>query len=400
MKLTAKTIAGATLPAGKTDHIEWDDELPGFGLRLRTTTGVDRLRKSWVAQYRAHGRTRRMKIGALEKLSAEEARKAARKILAKVEVGHDPQAEKAARRQQDAHTLAAAVADYLAAKRKTVRPATFRELNRYLTGPHFKPLHLMPLDRITRRDVAARLTKIIAENGSITARRARAALSALYAWALGHGLCEVNPVVGTIAPADAQPRSRVLTDAELVAIWKACGDDAFGKIVKLCVLLGARRSEIGGMCWSEIDIDNASWTLPAARSKNRRAHTLPLMPMALEIIATVPRMIGREHMFGERSDLGFTKWDAKIALEKRLGLAKWTLHDVRRTVATRLADLGVQPHIVEQLLNHVSGHKLGVAGVYNLSTYDREVKQALGLWADHVRALVEGTAKKVVPLRA
>jgi hypothetical protein len=107
MKLAAKAVAGLILPAGKTDHIEWDDELPGFGLRLRGD------RKTYVAQYRAHGRTRRMKVGAVEKLSPDEARKAARKILAKVEVGHDPQAEKAARRQADGHTLAAVAADWI-----------------------------------------------------------------------------------------------------------------------------------------------------------------------------------------------------------------------------------------------------------------------------------------------
>ena len=201
MKLTAKTVAGIRLPAGKTDHIEWDDNLPGFGLRLRGSG--DRPRKTWVAQYRAQGRTRRMKIGAVEKLSPDEARKAARKILAKVEVGHDPQAEKAVRRQQDGHTLAAVVADYLNAKLPVVRPNTYRELVRYLTGPHFKPLHAQPLDQITRRDVAFRLTKITAENGSITAGRARATLSALFAWALGHGLAEINPVVGTLKPQDS-----------------------------------------------------------------------------------------------------------------------------------------------------------------------------------------------------
>ena len=188
MKLTARTIGGIRRPAGKTDHIEWDDDLPGFGLRLRGSG--DRPRKTWVAQYRAHGRTRRMKIGTVEKLSPDEARKAARQILAKVEVGHDPQAEKAARRQQDGHTLASVVADYLGAKQAVVRHNTHRELVRYLAGPHFKPLHGMPIDQITRKDVAFRLTKIVAEKGSITAARARAALSALYAWALGHGLAE------------------------------------------------------------------------------------------------------------------------------------------------------------------------------------------------------------------
>lgn len=153
MKLTAKTVAAIRLPPGKTDHIEWDDELVGFGLRLRKSGA-----RSFVAQYRAHGRTRRMKIGGT--LAPEDARKAARLILAKVEVGADPQGEKAARRRADGHTLAAVVADYLQAKQPIVRDATYREMVRYLTGPHFKPLHAMPIDQVTRRDVAVRLTKI------------------------------------------------------------------------------------------------------------------------------------------------------------------------------------------------------------------------------------------------
>jgi len=400
MKLTAKTIASAKLPAGKLDHIEWDDDLPGFGLRLRAG-GADRISKSWVAQYRAHGRTRRMKIGTLEKLAPDEARKAARKVLAKVEIGGDPQAEKAAQRQQAGFTLATVAKDYLAAKAKVVRPNTFRLLNHYLTGPHFKPLHAMPVDQITRRDIAARLTKIIAENGSPTARRARAALSAMYVWALGHGLCEVNPVVGTIAPEDSKPRERVLTNSEITAIWRAGGDDAHGRIVKLLLLTGCRRMEICGLRWSEIDSESGVLHLPPERTKNGRAHTLPLPALALDIIASVPRMVGRDHLFGERSDLGFTQWGAKRDLDAKLGDAvkPWTLHDLRRTAATGMADIGVQPHIIEAVLNHISGHKVGVAGIYNRSSYEREVKAALALWSDHVRALVEGGERKIVPMQ-
>src|SRR5262245_13601407 len=229
MKLTTKTITSAKPPPGKTDHIEWDDDLPGFGLRLRAG-GADRINKTWIAQYRAHGRTRRMKIGTLERLAPDEARKAARKVLARVEIGGDPQAEKAAQRKQDGFTLAAVAKDYLAAKAKVVRPNTYRLLDHYLTGPHFKSLHNMPVDQVSRRDIAARLTKIIAENGSPTARRARAALSARYVWALGHGLCEANPVIGSIAPEDSKPRARVLTNSEIAATVRAGGRDANGRI--------------------------------------------------------------------------------------------------------------------------------------------------------------------------
>jgi integrase len=195
----------------------------------------------------------------------------------------------------------------------------------------------------------------------------------------------------------------VLTDAELVAIWRACGEDDFGRIVRLLILTAQRRSEIGGMAWSEIDMDAGTWTLPAARAKNHRAHTLPLPPTALELLAGVPHLALRDQLFGERAAGGFTRWfEAKGDLDSRLGKAvqPWTLHDLRRTCATRMADIGVQPHIIEQVLNHASGHKRGVAGVYNRSPYAKEVKAALALWAEHVRALVTGEARKVVPFES
>src|SRR5262245_566519 len=398
MKLTAKTTPAVELPHGKTDHIEWDDDLAGFGLRLRASG--ERVVRTYVAQYRAHGHTRRIRVGAFEKLSPDEARKAAKKVLAQVEIGGDPQAERRARREQESHTLKSIVAMFLEAKKPIVRPNTFRELARYLCGPYFKPLHATPVDHVTRRDVAVRVAKIVEQSGSPTARRARAALSALFGWALGHGLAESNPVVGTIAPTDSKPRARVLSDTEIVALWRACGDDPFGKIVKLLLLTGCRRMEICGLRWSELDLDTGMLRLPAERTKNGRSHTLPLPSTALDILATVPRMIGRDNLFGERSDLGFTQWGDKRDLDAKLGdaVAKWSLHDLRRTAATGMADIGVQPHIIEAVLNHISGHKVGVAGIYNRSSYEREVKAALALWSDHVRALVEGGGRKIVPM--
>jgi integrase len=157
------------------------------------------------------------------------------------------------------------------------------------------------------------------------------------------------------------------------------------------------------MRWSEIDMDMGTWTLPAARSKNKRAHTLPLPQMALDIIAAIPRMVGRDQLFGQRAAHGFTHWgQGKQALDQRLAgkAGQWRLHDLRRTCATRMADIGVQPHIIEAVLNHYGGHRAGVAGVYNRSPYEREMKAALALWAEHVRALVEGGEKKILPLRA
>ena len=151
------------------------------------------------------------------------------------------------------------------------------------------------------------------------------------------------------------------------------------------------------MRWSELDpLEDGRWRLPAARSKNGRAHTWPLLPMVLDIIKGVPRMVSRDYLFGVRAD-GFRSWHAaKRTLDQRAGVTGWMVHDLRRTVATRLNDLGVLPHVVEQILNHQSGHRRGVAGVYNKSPYEREVRNALALWEDHIRTLVEAGERRVL----
>jgi integrase len=396
MKLDAKTV-GALKLDGKKDAIFFDDDMPGFGYRLRLGGGGKVLR-SWVVQYRRGGATRRFLLGSAAVLGAEAARAAAKKALAKVALGEDPQADKRARRDKDRLSLRSVIDEYFALKAREVRPKTLREITRYLTGPAFKPLHAIPVDTVTRRDVAARLVAITREHGSIVAARARAALSTFFVWAMQMGMVENNPIIGTIQPKDGKPRERVLSDHELASIWRACKDDDYGRVVRLLILLGARRQEIGGLRWSELDLDNGRWLLPAQRSKNGRGHELPLMPMALDIIRDVPRLVSRDQLFGARSNDGFTDWDdQKETLDERSGVIGWTLHDIRRSVATKLADIGVQPHIIEQILNHKSGHKAGPAGIYNRSSYEREVRAALALWADHVRTLVDGGERKVIP---
>ena len=397
MKLD-KTVATLDLGA-RTDVIHFDDALAGFGYRLRT--GADgKTRRSWIAQYRRAGRTRRLLLGSAAVLTAEQARAAAKKVLAKVALGEDPQADKTTRRGKDQHTLRALIDDYLEHKRIMLRPSSFTNAALYLRGPYFKLLHNMPIDTITRRDVAARLIAITRDHGSIVAARARSRLSAFFSWAMGNGLAEANPIIGTLKPEDSAPRSRVLSDAELAAIWRGCGDDAYGKVIKLLILTAARRGEVGGMRWSELDLDRAVWTIPPQRTKNKRQHVLPLMPLAMKVIAAVPRRVDRDHLFGSRSAEGLRHWHAKADLDQRLGeaVAPWRLHDLRRSAATRMADLGVQPHIIEAVLNHQSGAKAGVAGIYNRSSYDREVRAALALWADHLRVLITGGERKIVAL--
>jgi integrase len=399
MKLDSRTVARVALPAGKDDVIHFDDGLPGFGLRLRRSSHAStRPSRSYVVQYRRAGGTRRLLLGSAEVLSAEQARAQAKKILAKVALGEDPQSDKAARRAKDGHTLRALVGEYLAAKQGAVRPRTYGMLVAYLTGSYFKPLHAMPVDTVTRKDVAARLVAITREHGSIVAARARGALSTFYVWAMGNGLAEINPIIGTLKPKDAEPRERVLSDQELAKIWRASGENAYGKVIKLLILTGARRAEVGGMKWSEIDFERGTWSLPPERTKNGRAHVLPLSALALHIIESVPQRVGRDHLFGSRSVGGLSHWHAKADLDRKLGaaVAEWRIHDLRRTLATRLCDLGTAPHVVEQILNHQSGHRAGVAGIYNRSGYANEVRAALAMWSDHVRTLVAGSARKIV----
>src|SRR5262249_55530607 len=177
--------------------------------------------------------------------------------------------------------------------------------------------------------------------------------------------------------------------------------DVPGNIVKLLVLLGSRRQEVGGMSWSELNLDAGMWTLPAERSKNHRAHTITLPAAALAIINSVPRT-SRDHLFGDRADTGFTGWsNVKTDFDRRLGEAvkPWRIHDLRRTCATKMADIGIEPHVIESALNHFSGHRRGVAGIYNRSSYDGAVAIALERWADHVDGLMKRKPATVVKLR-
>src|SRR5262249_48226101 len=156
---------------------------------------------------------------------------------------------------------------------------------------------------------------------------------------------------------------------------------------------------------TELDLARETWTIPAARTKNGREHSLPLGSLALDVIRSTPPIVGRDLLFGARTQRGFTSWaEHKKALDARLGdqFRPWVLHDLRRTCATRMCDLGVEPHVVEEVLNHQSGTRRGVSGVggvYNKSRYARAVQNAVEAWDRHLRALIEGgdERRKVIP---
>jgi integrase len=402
-ELTAKTVAKLELSPGKSDELVWDAKTPGFAVRVRRAAD-DSIHRMWVAQRKRHGKIIRIKIGSASEMAIDVARSEARKLLAKIDLGHNPAAERRAETAKNDRTMGALVAEYLEKKKREVRPSTLDEITRYLSkGPHFKTLHNVPVHEIDRARVASCLRVIVNEGKAATAREARQCLSAFFVWAMGEGLAELNPVIGTNRPEGIKPRERVLDDGELAAIWRACGDDDGGRVVKLLILTGCRRSEIGALSWSWFVPDMASFTIPSERSKNGRAHMLPVMPMMRSIIEGVPRVANRDQLFGLSHAGGFSMWaEGKKALDRKLGgnVKPWRLHDLRRSVATKMADIGVQPHIIEAALNHQSGHKAGVAGIYNRSSYKIEVRNALATWHDHLRTLVAGGKRKVLSFPA
>ena len=402
MRLTAAEVRTLSLPKGKRDIIHFDDSLPGFGFRLRASGS--RILRSWICQYRVGGRSQRTLLGSADVVSAEQAKTAAKTLLAKVALGHDPQGEKAAKRQQAARTVRSVVDSYLDAKAPELRPESLRVTRLYLAGSYFRPLHPLAVSAVTRADVATCIRGIVRKHSVSTGAAARRALSAFFAWSIAEGLLGdgANPVDGSHRPDDPAPREHVLSPAELAAVWRACGDDDFGRIVRLLILLGSRRGEVGGMCWSELDLDAGTWTLPAARSKNHRALTIAaLPPAALAIIRSVPRC-SRDQLFGNRGEAGFTGWSrSKLDLDRQLAgtVRPWRIHDIRRSVATGMADIGIAPHHVEACLNHFSGHRRGVAGIYNRAKYEIAIASALLRWSEHVLALIEGRESNVIALQ-
>lgn len=395
MKLTNATVKSLKIEAGKSDLIAFDDELPGFGIRIRETGA-----RTWIVQYKLGAKHRRITIGTPAMLDAAKARKTAGDLLAKVRLGHDPAGEKDAARASAVDTLGTAVELFLKRQEARVRQGNLRERSlvetrRYLTT-HWRPLHGLTLAKVVRANVAARLAQIATDNGETAAARARAALSAFFTWATREGLAEANPVVATNTAIEYKERDRVLTDAELRAVWNALPDNQFGAIVKLLALTGQRRDEIAALRWAEIDLERRLIALPGERTKNGLPHDVPLSAAAIAILQAQPVRADRALVFGEGQG-GYQGWSkSKAALDTVAKIAPWRLHDLRRTAATNMGELGALPHVIEAALNHKSGHKRGVAGTYNKAIYATEKREALDKLAKHVLEAVGERPKLTV----
>ena len=383
------------------DTIEWFDNPKGFGLRKRDG------KRTWIFQYKFGNQTRRIKLGGPE-LTEARARKLAESEKGKVseaKLGHgvDPAAVRdrlkaeAKPQAKSGKRLAAAIPLYFDAKRDSFAAATVEQKELYLND-YWSALHDRPLADITRTDVAESLTVMATKNGPVTANRARSALSSLFVWAIGEGWCDNNPVIGSNKRDENGPRERSLSDAEVAKVWLHTGDDAFGRILKLLLLTGCRRTEIGDLKWSEIDLEARTITLPGTRTKNGQQHVVPLCEDAVAILSSIERRAGRDHVFGRNRNGGFCIWArCKTALDNVLALEPWTIHDLRRTVRTGLGELGIAPHIAEAVINHMPPK---LVRTYDRNKYESEKRDALDKWATHLKvAIAQTTGANVTPIR-
>jgi integrase len=432
-QLTAAAVM--RLKPGKERRQILDGGVPGLYLQIQPSG-----HKSWIMRFRRpDGAQAKLTLGRADVSSSREppgdpkiggllTLAAARQLAAEVNrqraQGHDVVANskrvKFERHTADANTFARAAVDFVEqhAKRET---RGWRETTRVL-GLHADgaiiPKGLVDRwhDRAVAEISADEVHALIEEvrhrgvpglerraNGP-TGSRARttfAILSKMFAWLVQQRRLGASPCVGVHRPQPPRPRDRVLSASEIKSFWLAASGERgeFAAVLKLLLLLGQRLGEVRGMRRAEFSDDGAVWTIPGERTKNRRTHVVPLPALARQIIADA----------GGNGDFVFSTTGGRAPvsigskIKKRLDTsmkasAPWREHDLRRTCATGMAEQGVAPHIVEAVLNHVSGHRAGVAGIYNRAQYTAEKKAALELWAKHVDRLVNGRMAKVAGL--
>jgi integrase len=428
IKFTESALRQLSVPRGEKDCQWFDDSLQGFGLR-KFASG----RGAYFVKYQLGKQQRKITLGPYVPGILIEMRKRAGEILANVRLGIDVRSELQEKREQADPLFGDLLQTYLEAREKNVAAEWYKELCRFLQC-YWAPLHMRTLRSLQRGELTRELDKIAATRGAVTADHCRKALSGLFGWAIDRGFADANPLARLKRYAKNTARDRVLSLPELIAVWKSIRADDYGRIVGLLLLTLQRRDEISQLVWQEIDLVDQHIQLPKERTKNSLAHLVPLSKPASDLLSAVPIMDGREHVFGEgkRGFQGWSKAKARLDISVRRSLnpelmmkfeaatgdlrnsahgkgadqvasrfgyetandllygimPHWTLHDLRRTGATLMNELGLaEPHIIEAILNHISGaSKAGVAGVYNRAKYEDQKRWALERWADLVLA--------------
>jgi integrase len=380
---TKNTVRKMHCPPGQSEAFFWDHGCRGFGLRALPSG-----RRSWVYQYRdEHGRTRRIVLGDASAVSLDDARGEWRRKAANVTHGANPSVER--KRRRAAGTVLEVIEAYLPHAKARQRPRSYKETQRHLCG-HSAPLHHDRTETVLRRDIGVLLESVAEHSGPIAANRVRAALSAMWSWGLRTGLIETdnNPVAFTVRHPE-KVRERALTDSELKSTWYATDDGGdYSRIVRLCLLTGCRREEIGGLRWDEIQGDRI--VFGPGRMKGNLTHEIAFLPMISRLLPTRLEN-AKDCVFGKFA-AGFSGWSkSKKRLDARLvksgiQMPPWGLHDLRRTFSTRLHDAGVEPLVIEALLAH---KQQGVAAVYNRASFREAKRAALTLWHEIAARIID-----------
>ena len=397
MKLTKDTVAKLKLPAD-TEQIVWDDDIPGFGVRLRPHSAT------YIFRYRHGARQPRVTIGKVSAITAQKARAEAAKLYAQVRLGDDPAGDRAEARVRASETFALALRPYLLRKQAELRPGSFEGVDRHLSK-HAASLHRLELAKAAeRRRVAALLTEVATASGPVEANSMKGSLSGFFVWAIGQGLLEgTDPTMGIANFKTNGVRSHVPTDAEMVQILRAREPGDFGDIVLLLTLTLCRLSEIANLSEPEIDFTANLIRLPAVRTKSGVARDVPMSAPVRQLLLTRRQQADPARVLvfgtGQGGFSGFSR--AKRRLDERAGVTGWRLHDLRRYGSTTMNNEGIAPpHIVEACLGHAvlryvteQGQVLPGQSVerrYNWASYSEQVRVALELWGARVMGLILG----------
>ncbi|UWR16309.1 site-specific integrase [Sulfitobacter sp. M368] len=376
--LTTKSL-DAMPPATTKRYEVRDQKVNGLHVRV-STTGA----KVFYTLVRPNGSRRRIKIGPYPVVSLADARRRAMEIARDVELGEFDKASEVS--EASALTLGETIPKFIELHAK---PNT-KDWKRTESVLHrFDGLKDRPIDQIKRQDVSKVLDGIIANGTPTRANRALSAIKKLMNWCVMRGDIETSPVALLRPPTREIPRDRVLNDDEIRMIWHHCDVEGypFGPFLKLLMMTGQRRAEVSDMRWSELNLDEGIWELPANRVKNARLHIVPLPDQAVEILHSLHKFLDSDFVFtttGRSAISGFGRLKERVDTALPDGTADWRFHDFRRTASTGMAKLGVMPHVIDAVTNHKSGVVSGVGATYNRYTYFNEKREALGLWASEV----------------